>query len=416
VHDFRGPFILTMNSLPVLLSRMKTFDYKQHPCAPGDVMNFLPLLKRSKFFADLSDEELSKVRDLARERHFLAADKILRENELGHSLFIIGKGSVDVFKTASAGEAPVARLAEGEIFGELSLYDSSNRVAAVVAVDDVVALEIDYCKLKALIKTDAELGVKLLMAVSTSVSEKLKRTTSDLVNLVLSSRLIVLGQMAASVGHEINNPLCVLQLKLDHLDDLVSADIVDIPEMRKSIEVCKTITERISRIVHGLNMAGRNCKNDPAVQVKLRALLSDTLEFCSSRFKTNGVSLLIPMVGEEIAIECRPVQISQVLLNLLNNALDAVMALDERWVRVEVEDRSSEVIISVMDSGAGIPKEIRALIFEPFYTTKSNNLGTGLGLSISRKIIEGHGGSLSLDENSVQTRFLIRIPKKKYEQ
>ena len=104
-------------------------------------------------------------------------------------------------------------------------------------------------------------------------------------------------------------------------------------------------------------------------------------------------------------------QLGQVLLNLLSNAHDAVQALSEKWVKVAVEDRGPDLLISVTDSGPGIPTEVADRLMEPFYTTKEVGKGTGLGLSISKGIIDAHQGKIELDRHSPNTRFNITLPK-----
>lgn len=112
-------------------------------------------------------------------------------------------------------------------------------------------------------------------------------------------------------------------------------------------------------------------------------------------------------------INCRRVEVSQVLLNLLNNAYDA--ALDSKdgvpWVRIEVLDRATSVDIAVSNSGDLISEDIRKKIFEPFFTTKSAGKGTGLGLSIASRIMTAHQGNLRTDLASGNTRFVMSFPK-----
>jgi signal transduction histidine kinase len=114
---------------------------------------------------------------------------------------------------------------------------------------------------------------------------------------------------------------------------------------------------------------------------------------------------------KSLRIDCRPTEISQVLLNLLNNAVDAVQPLAEKWVELQVRSAGKDVEISVMDSGKGIPEKIRDKVGQPFFTTKVVGHGTGLGLSISRGIVEAHGGHLNLDTQCEHTRFVVTLPK-----
>jgi len=108
------------------------------------------------------------------------------------------------------------------------------------------------------------------------------------------------------------------------------------------------------------------------------------------------------------------VQIAQVVMNLVQNAFDAVAeTLDEKWVRVNVTTRDDSVVVSVIDSGPGVPPHLRARIMEPFFTTKLVGKGTGLGLSLSRSIAASHGGDLTLGEQNGHTCFMLTLPLRK---
>ena len=98
-------------------------------------------------------------------------------------------------------------------------------------------------------------------------------------------------------------------------------------------------------------------------------------------------------------------------MNLINNAKDAILPLEERWIKVEVLDRGGWVDVAVTDSGKGVSKELLEKIMLPFFTTKPMGKGSGLGLSVSRAILENHGGSLRIDANSPNTRFIVSLPK-----
>jgi signal transduction histidine kinase len=105
------------------------------------------------------------------------------------------------------------------------------------------------------------------------------------------------------------------------------------------------------------------------------------------------------------------VQISQVLLNLLNNAFDAVQSLANKWVRIEVSTGPDLISIAVTDGGRGIPREIAEKAMQPFFTTKPVGKGTGLGLSISNAIAEAHRGRLWIDSRGPNTRIVLSVPR-----
>jgi C4-dicarboxylate-specific signal transduction histidine kinase len=101
--------------------------------------------------------------------------------------------------------------------------------------------------------------------------------------------------------------------------------------------------------------------------------------------------------------------VTQVLMNLINNAADAVYDLTEKWIRLSWQQAEDTLVIRVMDSGRGIPPEILVKMMQPFFTTKELGKGTGLGLSISKAIVENHGGQLLYEEHSGHTSFKVEL-------
>lgn len=233
--------------------------------------------------------------------------------------------------------------------------------------------------------------------------------------LVASAKLSALGEMAGGVAHEINTPLAIIGLKVEAMQEalLVGADEPErVEELLRDLTVISKTTDRIGKIVNGLRFIARDGATAPVQGVPVETLVSDTLSFCKEKFASRGVDVVLSIAPEASGqeVECRAVEISQVLLNLLNNSFDAVLPLQEKWISIEATITEGEFQIAVADSGGGIPPELRAKIMQPFFTTKGIGKGTGLGLSISRGIIEAHGGAFRLDENSPHTRFVLSLP------
>ncbi|MCM2323594.1 MAG: ATP-binding protein [Oligoflexia bacterium] len=229
--------------------------------------------------------------------------------------------------------------------------------------------------------------------------------------LVQSSKMAELGRMSGALAHEINNPLTVIRCRAERLEMELDGPSGPSPEeIRDAIQAITSTVDRIALIVRGLRNFGRDSVQEPPAPTELRHLLNETLAFCEARLRRGGVTLEVSVDEPTLSVECRPVQLSQVLLNLLNNAFDAIEPLPSRWIRVEARRGDQLVEISVTDSGKGIPPELREKIMQPFFSTKGIGKGTGLGLSISHDIIEAHCGSLELDPASRHTRFVIRLP------
>lgn len=226
---------------------------------------------------------------------------------------------------------------------------------------------------------------------------------------IQSARLASLGEVSGGIAHEINNPLAVIQGKSMQLLKLIRAGKFTEEKGIQQLDKVVSETERIAKIIRGLRSISRDGANDPFVPVEIKTIVTDVQSLCAERFKHHSVELKVEQ-PHDLSIECRSVQLAQVLSNLLNNSFDAVGSLPEKWVHVEFESTDDRVRISVTDSGKGIPSHISDKLMQPFFTTKEVGKGTGLGLSISRSIIEDHGGKLWLDRVSVNTRFIIELP------
>lgn len=236
------------------------------------------------------------------------------------------------------------------------------------------------------------------------------REKEHLAALTMSSRMRALGQMAAGIGHEINNPLAALLLSSQQLLDLIREGDVETDHLVRGLERIEKSGQRIATIVNGLRAFSREGASDPLESASLQRIIDDTLALCHARFKGGEVQLTVEVADPALMLECRPVQISQVLLNLLNNAFDAVHGTTDPWVRLVASASADRLTIAVVDSGLGIPVSIADRIMSPFFTTKPVGQGTGLGLSISARIIESYGGRLWLDADAPNTTFRLELP------
>ncbi len=233
--------------------------------------------------------------------------------------------------------------------------------------------------------------------------------------LVTGAKMSALGEMSGGIAHEINNPIGIIHGKSNQLLKLIrrgkfTAE-VGIQELEKIIST----SERIAKIIRGLRSFSRNADMDPTAPVALGVLIQNVLDFCSEKFLSLNIRLEVGTIPQ-IKLDCRSVQIEQVLLNLLNNAHDAVIDLADKWVRIECQVEAERLEIAVTDSGPGIPPGVAEKLMQPFFTTKEVGKGTGLGLSISKGIIEDHHGELRYDVSSAHTRFVIRMPLKQSRQ
>ena len=230
--------------------------------------------------------------------------------------------------------------------------------------------------------------------------------------LVYSEKMASLGIMSAGIAHEIGNPLAALRGRLEMLDIQGQKSNLNPESVLKTVNTGIQLVDRINRIVKGLRAYARDGSNDPFELVDATELIKDILELVQEKSRKKNIDIIQKGFEVPHKIFCRDSEIGQVVVNLINNAIDAISELNEKWVEVRLIDTDDFLEIRVTDSGNGIPYEVQKKIFDPFFTTKPAGFGTGLGLSISNNIILSHGGRFAIDETCENTRFVIQLPKK----
>jgi two-component system C4-dicarboxylate transport sensor histidine kinase DctB len=219
------------------------------------------------------------------------------------------------------------------------------------------------------------------------------RATQD--ELVQASKLAALGQMAAGITHELNQPLAALRTFSDNTRVLLERGQLD--AATGNLSAIADLTERMGKITGQLKLfAGKARQRRNAVRV--RAALDHVLQLMAPRL--GPVALTIKGLdgdGADLSVWADELKLEQVLLNLVGNALDAIAAEGRTDGQIDVTVAASDetVRIAVRDNGAGIAAEALPRLFEPFYTTKEIGQGLGLGLAISSSIVREFGGQLT---------------------
>jgi signal transduction histidine kinase len=232
--------------------------------------------------------------------------------------------------------------------------------------------------------------------------------------LAQNSKMATLGEMASGIAHEINNPLTIIKASSSQLLMMAEKNSESIDKITDKAKRIFIMTDRIATIVRGLKYFSRSAEFDPIRNENIVDILNSTLDLCIEKFKAHKVDLKIehPENGKDILFECRSIEVSQVILNLLNNSYDAIEEMNERWVHIKYLSDSENIYISITDAGKGIKTEILNRMMLPFFTSKPTGKGTGLGLSICQKIINNLNGSLEYKVNQGHTSFFMTIPLK----
>jgi C4-dicarboxylate-specific signal transduction histidine kinase len=221
-----------------------------------------------------------------------------------------------------------------------------------------------------------------------------------------SAKMASLGEMSAGIAHEINNPLAIISGMLWILPKLLN----DPEQFEKKIGAINRATDRISKIVGGLKKFSRSYEKSDKKPYLLADIVKESLNLVGTKSARHSTPLEIDLKSEAL-ISCDEIEIEQVLVNLINNGIDAVKNLNEKWLKIELTDSQDKVILRITDSGRGIPEQVQAKLFEPFFTTKAVGEGTGLGLSIVKGILDDHGASIEVLNNEPHTCFEIKFPR-----
>lgn len=224
-----------------------------------------------------------------------------------------------------------------------------------------------------------------------------------------ANRLASLGEMAAGFAHEINNPLAVITGNIELLHAYIETHNLD-PSLSKYATRAISASQRISRIVKSLRTLSHRSVEEVRTKNEISTIIKDTLEFYSERLSSLEIDLKTELL--EQVIFCDPIQVEQVLINLLNNSRDAVMGLpkEQRWIRLQVSRQNDMLAIDVINGGPAIDMTLANRIFTPFFTTKPVGQGMGLGLAISRTIALRHKGDLQMQIANGNTCFRLLLP------
>ena len=205
-----------------------------------------------------------------------------------------------------------------------------------------------------------------------------------------SERLAALGQMAAGIGHEINNPLMNIMSLATLIEEALGEGHDD---TRNDILMLRKEGQRCARIIQGILNFAR--ENEPSYEpFNLSELIEDTLELLHHRIESSDIEL-VTNIEKDLVMEGDAGMLQQVLVNVLLNAIQASSSNEK--ILINAKQKNKKLIIEIIDQGTGIQSNDFSKIFDPFFTTKSEGEGTGLGLSVSYGIIKHHGGSISIE-------------------
>lgn len=257
---------------------------------------------------------------------------------------------------------------------------------------------------------DAERHEARLRAIVEAERTRSAALAAEMVSKIArAEQLAGLGRLVAQLAHEVNNPLAALMATVDLMKMIVANAGSTAPavtaDLAPLLADCTALIDRVRDLMRSVNGMSRDASGDDVVFDPSRAIRDAVRLFALAKRHDCDVELSLAALP---AMQGSPTKLGQVLLNLLQNGLDASGERAHLSVRARCE--GATIRISVTDSGSGIPDDIAARIFEPFFTSKASDKGTGLGLSICRDIVTEMGGTIAFETSASGTTFHVAVP------
>ena len=311
-----------------------------------------------------------------------------------------------------AGSEMCVAIRDGENVLGIIDVESSSRNA--FTHNDFIALE-SLAGILASVVTSADqyqrlqITISQLRSIQVELRARMEAQRSAENRLVQAAKLAAVGEMAAAIAHELNNPLT----SVTGFAELALSDISEGSETRKDLEIVMREAGRARDVVRRLLDFARQSESTRA-RASLNDVVEDVVALSRHLIHTSGVTLTLNLEESLPWVLVDVNQMKQVLLNLIHNALQAMPNGGDLTIATEATSRGGRewIRVSVSDTGVGIPKADQTRIFEPFYTTKGDQGGTGLGLSVTYGIVTDHGGQIDVESQpGAGSKFSVWLPQ-----
>jgi signal transduction histidine kinase len=359
-----------------------------------------PIFFQNRLFADIPVDVLEATPVC--EKIFAPETVIFRDGDYGDTMMLVGSGLVQISKAGRQGHEELLSLIEAnDFFGELALLDREPRSASAIALKDTVIGEIDRSAFEFLM----EKAPRVLPINYTRVTvERLRSSNSRFIEQLLrSERLTILGTMLSSIVHDLKNPLAAITSSVSYLEQKTTDAFT-----KSAAQIIKSSADRVTLLTEELlDFARGKARLSPTWTTSAR--LVDLLEIeILEQIRRTAISVEIENRTKE-SFWIDEMRVTRCLANIVKNAREAMR--DRGKLRLQFEDREGGLMVSITDTGPGVPEGIRLQVFEPFVTYEKRT-GTGLGLSIAKSCVDAHEGKIAFKTGpTVGTTFYVWLPK-----
>ena len=353
----------------------------------------------SRLFNGIGREDAEAL-DLQIEEHELAQGEVLfREGERGSGFYIVGSGTLRISKGEGDESETINMLEAGEVIGEMSVIDGQPRSATASAETDCLLGKI------------GEEGFALLATASPEITRNFVRTlvqrlrvTGDRLaeSLLLAERTSLIGKMTNMIVHDLRNPV---------QNVLLAAEYCGTPDQAEDLQrLATTLEKSANRMMRMLQELLDFSKGKPQLELSTRRaseLVATLDEEIFARLANKGIEIRKDIrYGGEFRADFE--RLLRVVINIIRNADEAMGG--RGTITLSIAEEGGNLLVDISDTGKGIPEESLAKIFEPFFSEGKSD-GTGLGMSMAKKLVESHGGTISItSELGVGTTFHLSLP------
>lgn len=343
-------------------------------------------LETIPLFRLLNRDELQALRLIVQERQFAAGQAIFLEGAAGDGVYFVKSGQVEI--SAGKNERHVfSQLGPGEIFGEMAVIELRPRSATASAMQTTEVFFLPRGEMLPFIERSPGLAFALLQQISRRLREF---NQLHLREMVQAESLAVIGRFAQGIVHDLKNPLSIISLSSEMFDmPGVSPEI----RAKAQLRIRKQV-ERISDMVSDILIFTHGTRTDAELKAgDYRAFVLDLVGDLRAEAELRSARIEMENVPPAVPVRFDPRRLSRIFFNLVHNATDAMLNGGKIFLRFQFH--AGEIITEIEDTGPGIAPEVAGNLFQPF-TTHGKTHGTGLGLSICKKIVEDHGGQISV--------------------
>ncbi len=364
------------------------------------------VLAGSQLFGELGDEELDKIAELCREETYEAGVTIFREDEEAAELYIVEEGRIVLEMRMRLGSGPgrqgaVDVITKGQVFGWSALSEPQTLTMSARCLEQTKVVAVDGERMRRLLEEDWPTGYTVMKGLVVVVSDRLRQTRNTLAHIL------------SIASHDLRSPLAAVE---SYHNVMLSGYAGELTEQQKHMvsRCSERIRELLSLIDNILDISRIDFKELKMEPTSFLQVVENSREILQPLAEGKGLQLKVEVPKELAAIRAAPARLQQVFTNLLGNAVKFTPG--EGVVTLRVGEEDDHLLVEVMDTGIGIPREELPRIFDEFYRGMDvSSGGAGVGLSIAKKIVEAHGGRIWAEspcpESGVGSKFSFTLPK-----